>query len=416
MKKTFLALSLTLLLSACGGSSDDNASNTGSGGSTPSASVKKGVLTDGPVSGVRYVSRNAKNEITHQGTTSASVLEGEKGLFEYQEGDTVTFYIGDVQLGESIKAQSKITPLDLATDPVIRTNLLIFLQSLDADKNHSNGIEISTAVEAALKDKVINFKLPTTSFTVDPSFTQVLQAAGTTLVSAQTAKNNFFDSFIKDNAGVWLYENKQANTKVLLYIDAKTVSAGDEKAFNFILGQAAPQDADGSSGIEQGQLKWDATTGAISKTTDFSIDTNGEWGFSHPAGTQYISYGTLSNQLIVRDDEGSYTFTKVENTSGSILGAWISGGQLAAFFKDGTYLHIETIPDDCGSNGIESATYSAANGILKPVTLSYDTNGCAGLIDSAYIDPVFDKFTYVINGDTVTTQYEDEEPRIFSRP
>ncbi len=31
-----------------------------------------------------------------------------------------------------------------------------------------------------------------------------------------------------------------------------------------------------------------------------------------------------------------------------------------------------------------------------------------GLIDSAYIDPVFDKFTYVINGDTVTTQYEDE--------
>ncbi len=33
------------------------------------------------------------------------------------------------------------------------------------------------------------------------------------------------------------------------------------------------------SGIEQGQLKWDATTGAIRKTTDFSIDTNGNGAF-----------------------------------------------------------------------------------------------------------------------------------------
>ncbi len=412
MKKILLTMSLACLLTACGGSSSDDNSNSNTGGGTPPASVKTGILTDGPVSGVRYVSRNAKNEVTHEGKTGTV----EKGLFEYNEGDTVSFYIGDVQLGQSIKAQSKITPLDLATDPIIRTNLLIFLQSLDADKNHSNGIEISDAATAALNNKSIDFSLPTVSFIADASFQQALTAAGTALVSEQTAKNNFFDSFIQDNAGVWVYENKQTSTKVLLYIDANTVNAGDEKAFRFIFGQTGLEDADGTSGIEQGELKWNAVTGAISPVSSFSIDTNGEWGFSHPAGTQYISYGAAPNELTVRDDEGTYTFTRVENTAGSLLGAWISGGQLAAFFKDGTYMHIETEPADCAMKGIESGTYSASNGVLKSLSKLYDTNGCAGLIDSYSNGYDLDEFTYTLSGNSATIQYEDEAPQIFNRP
>ena len=91
------------------------------------------------ISGVHYVSKNSQGVVSYEGTTGDASSTNGKGSFKYNEGDKVTFSIGDIVLG-SVTAQVKISPLELATDPVIRNNLIILLQSLDADQNHSNGI------------------------------------------------------------------------------------------------------------------------------------------------------------------------------------------------------------------------------------------------------------------------------------
>ncbi len=87
-----------------------------------------------------------------------------KVQFEYAEGDTVRFFIGDVQLGEAIEAKARITPLDLAESENARTNLMVFLQSLDTDGDHSNGIEISADTQTALTAVNIEFQANTAEF------------------------------------------------------------------------------------------------------------------------------------------------------------------------------------------------------------------------------------------------------------
>ncbi len=52
---------------------------------------------------------------------------------------------------KSIEAKARITPLDLAESENARTNLMVFLQSLDANGDHSDGIEISAETQAAFK-------------------------------------------------------------------------------------------------------------------------------------------------------------------------------------------------------------------------------------------------------------------------
>ena len=104
MKKTLLCLTLAGLLSACGGSDNDSDSNPNP---PPSSTTQIGVLTDGPVTGVKYLRTSSSGE-------SIEDFTNDKGEFKYAEGDTVRFFIGDVQLGEAIEAKARITPLDLA--------------------------------------------------------------------------------------------------------------------------------------------------------------------------------------------------------------------------------------------------------------------------------------------------------------
>lgn len=136
---TFALSSLfaALALSGCLGSSD----------STPA--TLSGVFSDDPVQGLTYVTSSGK-----EGVTDAD------GKFEYQAGDTVTFYIGGktgVSLG-SVTARAEIYPTDLvgitaaalaagtadATKVADMNKMLVMLQSLDKDGDRNNGkIDIS---------------------------------------------------------------------------------------------------------------------------------------------------------------------------------------------------------------------------------------------------------------------------------
>ncbi len=114
--------------------------------------VRTGVFVGGPVIGLRYE------------TLTRSGLTDERGKFEYADTETVTFTVGGVVLGTARGAQ-RISPFDLfgivpPTDPaelraLLRDNVLtefdraanvaLFLQALDADRDPTNGVDVTSS-------------------------------------------------------------------------------------------------------------------------------------------------------------------------------------------------------------------------------------------------------------------------------
>ncbi len=184
-----VAIIFGLLLTACGGGG-------GGGGTeatdTPPATVQQGVLIDSAVEGVRF------KTATQSGLTDAS------GTFSYVEGEVVSFFIGDILLG---KATGKIilTPIDLVPDSVDEmnpqvTNIIRFLQTLDADNNPSNGIQITTAISNQAAGRTINFNVSISVFenngnvqTIVSDLTSTL-GAPRSLIPSATAQSHLRDT------------------------------------------------------------------------------------------------------------------------------------------------------------------------------------------------------------------------------
>jgi hypothetical protein len=93
---------------------------------TPVATVavENGQFIDAPVQGLRYESGPLS------GTT------GDHGEFQYEAGNSIRFFIGDLALGEAVRGKAIITPLDLVPNGSIDTpaviNIARLLQSLDS--------------------------------------------------------------------------------------------------------------------------------------------------------------------------------------------------------------------------------------------------------------------------------------------
>jgi hypothetical protein len=126
-----LSVIIALTVAACGG---------GSGGSS-GATTATGQFKDNNTSGLAYISG------AQSGVTATD------GSFTYEVGQPVTFKIGGVTVGSISAGKSTVTPLDLATAGTSATanvtNRVRFLMMLDSDGNPANGINISSAVQAA---------------------------------------------------------------------------------------------------------------------------------------------------------------------------------------------------------------------------------------------------------------------------
>mgnify|MGYP000164868359 CR=1 FL=1 len=155
-----------LMLSGCG-DSDSSSSSTG-------------VFQDSPVDGLKYSAPSAS------GTTQ------DGGKFTYYNGQTVSFYLGDLLLGSAVGA-ANLTPIDIVegadgqlTPAVV--NVLRLLQSLDADADLTNGITIPASV-ATMRFTEVDFS--------DESAVINLLAtidSGLTLVSAEDAVAHFSET------------------------------------------------------------------------------------------------------------------------------------------------------------------------------------------------------------------------------
>lgn len=150
--QTLPVLGATLTLTAC----------LSGGGSS---SIQTGIFIDSPVSGLEY------QTASRSGVTSA------QGTFRYQRGETLTFSLGGVELGSAV-GQAQLSPQDLINDaddsshPAV-INMARLLQTLDADGNLNNGIQL----EAAVRDAIRDYASSTPGFQLDFSDTAEFEAS-----------------------------------------------------------------------------------------------------------------------------------------------------------------------------------------------------------------------------------------------
>lgn len=131
-----------------------------------------GIFLDSPVEGLSY------STATLDGLTDAD------GTFQYKFNETVTFSLCGVVLGSATGADL-ITPVDLVdggtTENQTVINIACLLQSLDADGNNNNGIQITEAIRNIIESKqpVIDFNQSTADFRADISVASLLAALNT---------------------------------------------------------------------------------------------------------------------------------------------------------------------------------------------------------------------------------------------
>lgn len=146
--------------------------------------LREGIFIDDPVAGLRYLTT----------TLPTTALTNSDGIYYYNKGDEISFYMGQAPIGNTVLATYQTTPLDLFnTDDITDrgpTNLARFLQTLDSDENTSNGIEISSATDtlADYEGVLIDFTLSYDSFEVDDNTTHILNTRN--LVPEVSAQNN----------------------------------------------------------------------------------------------------------------------------------------------------------------------------------------------------------------------------------
>jgi len=114
----------------------------GPGADSSPPPVLTGSFKDSSVSGLNYR------------TVSLSGITAADGTFQYRAGETVTFSVGEILLG-STTGKPIVTPVDLvrgakSSANLKSVNICRFLQTLDIDFNHANGIEITPEIRALL--------------------------------------------------------------------------------------------------------------------------------------------------------------------------------------------------------------------------------------------------------------------------
>lgn len=180
-----LATCVAAVLSACGGGggSPSNAALPGGSGPTVGATSPAGLLVatfiDAPVAGLEY------------SANSASGVTDDLGNFEYAQGETVTFSVGNVVLGSAKPDGDVVRPVHLvagaSSDTDVRvTRILQTLQSLDDNADPEDGIRISRATREHMRSSTSGAVHLDDSTTTDDEVEQTLPA-GTFTVTPDEA-------------------------------------------------------------------------------------------------------------------------------------------------------------------------------------------------------------------------------------
>lgn len=171
VRALFNALTLPIILSACGGSGSDTTPAPGANTSIPT--IATGRFLDSAVEGLGYESGDITGITDSQGT------------FQYKEinnvSQPVTFSFNGVELGTAL-GRAVITPLDLVPNADLETvavqNIARFIQMFDNDGDLGNGISPSMDLMSTMLTLVwqpVNFS--DNDFVNQPAVTQIIADA-----------------------------------------------------------------------------------------------------------------------------------------------------------------------------------------------------------------------------------------------
>ena len=158
------------------------------GGAT--TTTNSSVLIDGVVEGVEYFTTSGMSDLTNQ-----------EGLFNYQDGDDITFKIGGVVLGVAtaedvtsgrtfLQDIADVERSNLSDDYL--ENMAIFLQSLDANYNPGDGITITQQMRINLADIELDLRQASSG-----EVKQVIEQVGGIYVERAEAMEHVKDMLIE---------------------------------------------------------------------------------------------------------------------------------------------------------------------------------------------------------------------------
>lgn len=411
-----LGLGLGLFLSACGGGDKAAGPVVAAGPQTPLGGSATGVLTDAAVQGVAYTTSSGVT-----GTTDA------QGQFTYTPNDTVSFKLGAVVLG-SVPAAGLVTPLELAAGNADKLqNLLVLLQSLDDDGIASNGIKIAPAAAVAVSASV-DLAQAAAAFasSANTGLTAAMAAGGISraITSTSQATAHFLDqskALLSSQVWVGSFDNGA-------YVVVQRFGPGGE----LLHADIGAAEGGGMSGLEYGTALASAVDArGFELAPTFEIDTNGTWGLSHLSACERVS--VTGGQLTYLEAPASCVtgtstpLAKADNDPNGIVGVWNFGSaelvksQTFVFWANGKFAMLDPIGDtanNCGGPGVEYGTYAydATSKAFKVLSVSVDTNGCAGLNDStagAAAGMASFSLTLSSDGKTGTAVFSDSSDQIF---
>jgi hypothetical protein len=189
------------------------------------------------------------------------------------------------------------------------------------------------------------------------------------------------------------------------------------------------------SGLEYGTALATAVDGRGFKLAPvIEIDTNGSWGLSHLSTCERVT--VTGGQLTYLEAPASCVtdtrtaLSKADNDPAGIVGVWSLGSaaivktQTFVFWADGRYAMLDpegdaTTPShtSCGGPGVEYGTYSydPTSKDVKILSVSVDTNGCAGLNDGTPGGSGMARFKLTLSSDgqTGTAVFGDSTDQIF---
>ncbi|KZZ29182.1 hypothetical protein A3754_23335, partial [Alcanivorax sp. HI0083] len=259
------------------------------------------------------------------GTTTAL------GEYNYVEGDTVIFSIGDTEL-PAVTATGRVTPADMAegNDADVVTNVLRLLQTLDDDGNPDNGITISQQTLDSFVGKDVEVNQPAGAFE-----TEAQTAIGETLVTEEEAEAHFAASQQADLRGSWLFVDDYGRN-VLSFLDYD----------RYIIAHSNADDGDQEAATaEWGTYTWDPVSGDLTLTVSGESDNSG--GLSDLSG-ETVTLQLADSEFVLTvteelsDDQfvdNTVTFTAIESSTNPLVGAWYLAEEGGAF-------NVLTILDD----------------------------------------------------------------------
>jgi len=289
-RRTLLAGIACTFLAACGDSS------------RPNPQVQTGTLLDSPVSGIAY------STLTQSGVTNA------QGHFTFRPGEEISFRLGELHLGTTL-GRNQVTLFNLAGVSSLPENLTelyeslsekaehrplhhainlgVLLQTLDADAEPNNGIEILPAVAQHFTASSLWLSQPYTRFQNSHRLRQILRATDqASLLSSRdlTPAHSAF-AHMMDQAGfnqeIFLAREIETNTDGVgapEHVYSRTFTSSGKLATAYF-------DTDGDGNANNGS---DYLYTAYGKLSSRSTDQNGDAVYDEVVSYSYSNFGEIT--------------------------------------------------------------------------------------------------------------------------